>query len=188
MVRKGIANALKSEFDTSVDRFFALYADNVHRHGTPPFSTRYFARLKKVFGDRCELLTVVDRRGVPVSGVLSFYFRDEVLPYYAGDTANARELAANDFKYWELMRHACARGVRVFDFGRSKRGTGSFDFKKNWGFEPIPLAYEYLLLKRDSVPQNNPLNPKYRAFIALWQRLPKPVANAVGPHIVRNLG
>ena len=47
------------------------------------------------------------------------------------------------------------------------------DFKKNWGFEPEPLAYEYRLLRRDDVPQNNPLNPKYRAFIALWRRLPR---------------
>ncbi|HEX8011828.1 MAG TPA: FemAB family XrtA/PEP-CTERM system-associated protein [Casimicrobiaceae bacterium] len=188
MVRKGIANGLTSEIDASVDRFFALYADNVHRHGTPPLAKRYFGCLREVFGAACEVLTVIDSRGRPVSGVLSFYFRDEVLPYYAGDTADARELAANDFKYWELMRRAGARGVRVFDFGRSKRGTGSFDFKKNWGFEPKPLAYEYLLLKRDSVPQNNPLNPKYRALIALWQRLPKPVANTVGPYIARNLG
>ena len=188
MVRKGIANGLRSEIDPSVERFFALYADNVHRHGTPPLSRRYFARLKKVFGDACEVMTVVDRGGRPVSGVLSFRFRDEVLPYYAGDTARARDLAANDFKYWELMRRACAQGVRIFDFGRSKRGTGSFDFKKNWGFEPTPLAYELLLLKRDTVPQNNPLNPKYRALIALWQRLPMAVANAVGPYLARNLG
>ncbi len=83
---------------------------------------------------------MTDAGGRPVSGVLSFYFRDEVLPYYAGDTADARDLAANDFKYWDLMRRACERGVRVFDYGRSKRGTGSFDFKKNWGFEPEPLA------------------------------------------------
>ena len=44
--------------------------------------------------------------------------------------------------YWELMRRACERGLKVFDFGRSKRGTGSFDFKKNWGFEATPLVYE----------------------------------------------
>jgi FemAB-related protein (PEP-CTERM system-associated) len=188
MVRKGIANGLASEIDATAERFFALYADNVHRQGTPPLPRRYFASLQKVFGDRCELLTVVDRRGRPVSGVLSFYFRNEVLPYYAGDIADARELAANDFKYWELMRRACARGLRVFDYGRSKRGTGSFDFKRNWGFEPVPLAYEYLLLKRDSIPQNNPLNPKYRTFIALWQRMPKLLANAIGPYIARNLG
>ncbi len=188
MVRKGINSGLRSEIDSGVERFFALYADNMHRHGTPPFSRNYFSRLREVFDEACEVLTVVEAGGRPVSSVLSFYFRDEVLPYYAGDTADARELAANDFKYWELMRRACERGVRVFDYGRSKVGTGSFDFKKNWGFEAAPLSYEYQLLTRDDVPQNNPLNPKYRAFIALWRRLPKPVANAMGPMLVRNLG
>ena len=124
MVRKGIKHGLKSEIDPTVDRFFALYADNVHRHGTPPFAKSFFARLRAVFGDRCEILTVTDPRGRPVSSVLSFYFRDEVLPYYAGDTGDAREVAANDFKYWELMRRACEKGLRFFDYGRSKRGTG----------------------------------------------------------------
>jgi len=143
MVRKAIGRGLAGEIDADTRRFFALYADNVHRHGTPALSSSYFERLRTVFGDACEVLTVVDPKGKPVSGVLSFYFRDEVLPYYAGDLPEARELAANDFKYWDLMRRACERGVRVFDYGRSKRGTGSFDFKKNWGFEPSPLAYEY---------------------------------------------
>ena len=188
MVRKGIKHGLQSEIDETVERFFGLYADNVHRHGTPPFPKRYFETLKRVFGRDVEVLTVLDGSGVPVSGVLTFYFRDEVLPYYAGDSVAARELAANDFKYWELMRRACERGFRVFDFGRSKRGTGSFDFKKNWGFEPAPLSYEYVLLRDDKIPENNPLNPKYRAFIALWRRLPVPIANLLGPRIVRNLG
>lgn len=188
MVRKGVQRGLTSQIDASVDRFFALYADNSHRHGTPPFAKRYFESLLRIFGKDCEVMTIVDADGSPVSTVLSFYFRDEVLPYYAGDTPQARELAANDFKYWELMRRACARGCRVFDYGRSKRDSGSFSFKKNWGFEPTSLHYEYRLLKRDSVPQNNPANPKYRTAIGLWKRLPRPVVNAVGPLIVRNLG
>jgi len=188
MVRKGIKNGLASELDPGVDRFFALYADNVHRHGTPPLPKRYFQALRKTFGKDAEVMTVVDPAGKPLTSVLSFYFKDEVLPYYAGDCVEARELAANDFKYWELMRRACERGVRLFDFGRSKQGTGPFDFKKNWGFEPAPLAYEYCLYRRSSIPQNNPLNPKYRAFIALWKRLPIGVANFVGPHLVKSLG
>ncbi len=104
--------------------------------------------------------------------MLSFYFRDEVLPYYAGDDESARHLAANDFKYWELMRRACERGLKVFDYGRSKQGTGSFAFKKNWGFEPQPLHYEYCLYKHDAIPQNNPNNPKYKLFIEAWRRMP----------------
>ena len=188
MVRKGIKNALTSELDPGVERFFALYADNVHRHGTPPLPKHYFEALRRTFGSDAEVLTVLDAKGKPVSSVLSFYFKDEVLPYYAGDCLEARELAANDFKYWELMRRACERGVRLFDFGRSKQGTGPFDFKKNWGFEPAPLAYEYCLYRRASIPENNPLNPKYRALIALWRRLPISLANLIGPHLVKGLG
>jgi FemAB-related protein (PEP-CTERM system-associated) len=188
MVRKGIKHGLSSELDSGVDSFFALYAENVHRHGTPPLPKRYFEALRKTFGKDVEVLTVLSAEGKPVSSVLSFYFKDEVLPYYAGDYPEARDLAANDFKYWELMRRACEKGVRLFDFGRSKQGTGPYDFKRNWGFEPAPLAYEYCLYKRSSIPQNNPLNPKYRAFIALWKRLPMPVANALGPHLVKSLG
>lgn len=188
MVRKGIKNGLVGRIDDDVERFFALYADNVHRHGTPALPRRYFEALQAEFGSDCQILTVEDPRGGPVSGVLSFYFRDEVLPYYAGDATVARDLAANDFKYWDLMRRACERGCRMFDYGRSKQGTGSYDFKKNWGFEPTPLSYEYCLLRRDTIPQNNPLNPKYRAFIGLWRKLPIRVANFLGPFLVRNLG
>lgn len=188
MVRKGVKNALRGEIDAKPGRFFALYAANAHRHGTPALPRRYFEALQRVFGVDCEVLTVVDAGGRPVSSVLSFYFRDEVLPYYAGDDVTARDLAANDFKYWELMRRACERGLKVYDYGRSKRGTGSFAFKKNWGFEPQPLHYEYRLYRGDAIPQNNPMNPKYRALIALWRRLPLPVANFIGPHLARSLG
>ena len=188
MVRKGIKNGLRSEIDGSVDRFFALFADNVHRHGTPALPKRYFQALSDEFGADCEVLTVVSAEGRPLSSVLSFYFRDEVLPYYAGDDEAARDLAANDFKFWELMRRACARGIKVFDYGRSKQGTGPYAFKKNWGFEPTPMHYEYRLYKRDAVPQNNPNNTKYKLMIEAWRRLPIGVANWLGPFIVRNLG
>ncbi len=188
MVRKGIQHGLRSEIDNDVDRFFDLYADNVRRHGTPAMPKRYFDALLSEFGPDCEVLTVTTTEGRALSSVLSFYFRDEVLPYYAGDDESARHLAANDFKYWELLRRACGRGLRVFDYGRSKQGTGSYAFKKNWGFEPSPLHYEYCLYKRATIPQTNPSNPKYRLLIAAWRRLPLPVANWLGPMVVRSLG
>jgi FemAB-related protein (PEP-CTERM system-associated) len=140
-----------------------------------------------VFGGDCDLLTVLDGDN-PLAAVMNFYFREEVLPYYGGGTAFARQRAANDFMYWEVMRRAVDRGCRLFDFGRSKLGTGAFDFKKNWGFVPEPLCYRYKLAPGASIPDHNPLNPKYRLFIAGWKRLPLTVANAIGPSIVRGLG
>lgn len=188
MVRKGIKANLVSGIDPDVSRFFALYADNVHRHGTPAQSKRYFQSLMDTFGDDCRVLTVSGPDGRTLSSVLSFRFRNEILPYYAGDDFSARDVAANDFKYWELMRRSCEEGLTLFDYGRSKVGTGPYDFKRNWGFEPQPLAYGYRLIRAAAVPENNPLNPKYRAFIAMWRKLPLPVANRLGPHLARSLG
>ncbi len=187
MVRKGIKAGLVSSVDNGTERFYLAYSSSVHRLGTPVFSRKYFRLLKAIFADDCEVLTItLDER--VVSSVMNFYFRDEVLPYYGGGTAEARAVAANDFMYWEVMRRACEKGCRVFDFGRSKVGTGSHDFKKNWGFEPQPLHYEYQLVRAQQVPDHNPLNPKYRLFIKAWQRMPLTLANIIGPHIVKNLG
>jgi len=120
--------------------------------------------------------------------VMSFYFRDEVLPYYGGSLPLARDVKGNDFMYWELMRRSVDRGCRLFDFGRSKTGTGSYHFKKNWGFEPQPLYYEYFLVRSRGVPEVNPMNPRYRLFIEAWKRLPLPLANLVGGLLAPYLG
>ncbi len=188
MVRKGMRNGLVSEIGDA-ETMYQLHADNMHRHGTPTFPRRYFDVMLASFGNDAEVMLVRDQAaGTAVSAVISLYFRDEVFPLNAGDIEAARDLAANDFKYWELMRRAAERGYRNFNYGRSKRGTGSFDFKKNWGFEPTPLRYDYLLLRGDAIPQNNPLNPKYRLLIGAWRKMPRWVVNRAGPLIVRGLG
>ena len=187
MVRKGIKAGLVEEEDESVDRFYRIYAESVRNHGTPVYAKAFFANLKKTFQDACRV-TIVSRDGGPLSGVVSFRFRDEILPYYGGGTADARRFAAFDFMYWQVMSWACEAGLKIFDFGRSKRDTGSFAFKRHWGFEPTPLHYEYRLFGAEDVPEINPLNPKYRLAIALWKRMPLAGANLIGPLVSRALG
>ena len=187
MVRKGIEAGLESAIDANVDRFYSAYSESVRNLGTPVFAKKYFQTLKTVFGDDCEVLTIL-KDGQLIASVMSFYFRDQVLPYYGGGTALARQCKGNDFMYWELMQRSAERGIQVFDYGRSKIGTGSFSFKKNWGFVPEPLYYEYHLVKAKELPDINPLNPKYALFIKLWQRLPLPISQRLGPVLARNLG
>lgn len=188
VVRKAIgADNLVDEVDPDPSRFFPLYAFSMRNMGTPVFGWKFFSAVMETFGPDCDCLTVL-HQGVPVSSVLNFYFRDRVMPYYTGCLLQARDLGANDFMYWRLMRRAFARGCGVFDFGRSKVGTGPFSFKKNWGFEPRPIVHEYRLPGGGVVPEINPLNPKYRLFIAVWKRLPLGLANLLGPHVARQIG
>ena len=187
VIRKSLTGRLVASIDSDTQDFYGVYARSVRNLGTPVFSPAYFRHLKKAFGDACEILTV-RADGRVVTGVVTFRFRDTVLPFYAGGTPDARKLGAFDFMYWDVMRRAALAGYRHFDFGRSKRGTGAFAFKTNWGFEPEALCYEYYLRRGTTVPDLSPLNPKYRIFINLWRWLPLPVANLVGPILARSLG
>ncbi len=187
MVRKGIKAGLQSEYDSDNQRFFDAYSQSVRNLGTPVFPKPYFDILRRVFADQCDVLTIT-HEGELVASVMSFYFRDEVLPYYGGGTLMARKLKGNDFMYWELMRRSADRGIRLFDFGRSKQGAGSYSFKKNWGFEPVPMHYQYHLVRSTDIPDINPNNPKYRLFINGWKKLPLPVSRLLGPYLAKNLG
>lgn len=187
MVRKGIALGLEAKHGGTVDDFYRVYAESVRNLGTPVLSRKYYLRLQQTFGEDCEI-TIVTHQGQPVAAVMSLYFRDEVHPYYGGSVARGRVLAANDFMYWSVMQRAVERGARLFDFGRSKLDTGSYHFKKHWGFEPQPLPYAYHLVRAKAVPNLSPTNSKYRLFIKAWQRLPLPVSRALGPWLAKDLG
>ncbi len=186
IVRKGIKAGLTSVVDENIDRFFRAYSESVRNLGTPVLPKKYFQALKDIFKDQCEILTI-EHNGKLVSSVMNFYFRDQVLPYYGGGTEQARVVKANDFMYWEVMRRAVAKGIKIFDFGRSKIGTGSYKFKRHWGFEPEPLYYEFFLVNAHTLPDINPLNPKYQIFITAWKRLPLALSQKIGPFLAKDL-
>ena len=188
VLRKAInTEALTWTLDEHTDDLYALYALSVRNLGTPVFPKRYFQNLTQEFGAACEILTV-RHHGRPVSSVLNFYFRDRVMPYYTGSLPEARQLGANDLMYWQVMRRAVERGCKFFDFGRSKVGSWSLSLQEKLGLRAAAMTHQYYLRDGRELPRINPTNPKYRASIALWRRLPLPVANALGPFIVKGAG
>lgn len=186
MVRKGIKAGLVGELDDGIDNLYEAYSQSVRNLGTPVFPRKHFQAIRDEFGDDVDVVTI-RHEGTVVASVMNYYFRDQVLPYYGGGISAARNLAANDFMYWEVMCRAVDKGCRVFDFGRSKVDTGAYRFKKHWGFEPEPLNYEYYLVKAQEMPELNPNNPKYALFIKAWKKLPLGISQAVGPWLAKGL-
>jgi FemAB-related protein (PEP-CTERM system-associated) len=187
MTRQGAKHGLRATIgEAHLDSVYDIYARSVHRLGSPVFPRRLFGAIAREFGKECEVLAVWHEERI-VAGVLSLLYEDQILPYYGGDLREPNLLGTADFMYWELMCHAARAGYRIFDFGRSREGTGAYDFKRHWGFEPVPLPYQYLLLRGDRLPDVSPSNPKFRIATRLWTRLPLSVANAVGPRITRYL-
>jgi FemAB-related protein (PEP-CTERM system-associated) len=189
-VRKGLDFPLMVSVGSStVDRraHYAVYSESVRNLGTPVFPRRLFDAVLDEFGNDADILTV-SHEGVPVASVLSLYHRRTVMPFWGGGTFAARALRANERMYYELMLHARRKGCTRFDFGRSKTGSGPFAFKKNWGFEPQPLVYRNWTAPGVAPRNIDPTDDSYSVKIALWKKLPLPVANLIGPWIARGLG
>ncbi|HET7874567.1 MAG TPA: FemAB family XrtA/PEP-CTERM system-associated protein [Methylomirabilota bacterium] len=186
MIRQGDKFGLRAEFGLQhLDAFYEVYAQSVGNLGSPVFPKTLFRAIAQEFKQECELLTIW-REGRLLAGVLTLLYEDQALPYYGGAVRDAFQFAVNDFMYWELMRRVAATGYRVFDFGRSREGTGPYHFKRHWGFEPEPLPYQYIL-RRGAIPNMSPSNPKMRLAIAAWRRLPLGVTKALGPRLTRYL-
>ncbi len=189
-VRKGQASDLVIRVGTNAqDRaaHYQVYAASVRNLGTPVFPRALFDAVLDTFASHADILTVF-HKGAPVASVLSLYHGGAVMPYWGGGTREARHLRANDRMYFELMRHARARGCSHFDFGRSKTGSGAHDFKRNWGFEPEPLSYAAWTAPGAKPRDANPASDRHAARIAVWKRLPLALANRIGPMIARGLG
>jgi FemAB-related protein (PEP-CTERM system-associated) len=187
MIRVGQRSGLKARIGDDFGAFYDLYARSVRRLGTPVFPLSYFQLLRRRFGEECALLTVW-HGATPVAAVLSFFFRDTVLPYYAGSRRDLPGFAANDFMYWELMRHAARRGLRRFDFGRSRAGSGAFAFKRHWGFEPEPLHYRVHCFADSELPERSLSTAPIQVLRRFWRYLPLWLTKLAGPPIVRRMG
>ncbi|WP_417451682.1 FemAB family XrtA/PEP-CTERM system-associated protein [Kordiimonas sp.] len=188
VVRKSLGRGLRCDWSPRLRDVYNLYAVSVHQLGTPVFPFALFEALATEFPDNhiCQLIRAPD--GTAVASLFSFYDHETILPYYAGGSPAARGYGAHDFMYYQLMLWARDQGLKYYDFGRSKIGTGPYSFKKNWGFEPTLLEYEHRLADGALAPDLSPQNKKFAVMSKVWKKLPLGVANRLGPVIARHLG
>lgn len=171
--------------DQTVDDFYGVYSAALRNLGTPAMPKKFLRLLKEKFGDDADI-AIVERNGEPAAGLFSFWRPGRVMPYYIGGGDVGRNMRAYDYLYYSLMRRAVARGVLLFDFGRSKTGSTHSATKAHWGFEARPVVYHVALVRAKEPPNLNPNNPKFARLVALWRRLPLPLANFLGPLAARN--
>jgi FemAB-related protein (PEP-CTERM system-associated) len=167
-----------------LEEFYTVFARNMRDLGTPVYGRAVFEQILRTFPDSARL-HVVRLGRTPVAGGLTVRGRARLEIPWASSVRDYNSLCPNHLLYWHAIQHAIATGCDVFDFGRSTPGEGTFKFKEQWGAQPVPLHWEYLLNGTDQIPDTNPDNPKYARLVETWKRLPVWLATTVGPHIVR---
>lgn len=199
-VRKGIKAGLTLDFGDDLAEFYRHYSASVHRLGTPIFAKKYFQALLYFLPQAAREITIIRApkgvgaeahgfaSGQSLGALMTFYYHGVALPYYMGSIPAARSVAVNDFMLFKQLVRAGSLGCHTYDLGRSKIGTGSYNFKKKLGYIPENYAYEYRMAAGQNMPDMSPKNPKYQMMIKIWQTMPLFMANIIGPWVSKDLG
>jgi FemAB-related protein (PEP-CTERM system-associated) len=135
-----------------------------------------------------HLVQLVRYQGNPIGGLISFVYRDTLMPYFAGVDERHEKVHPNNFLYMTAMEQAVRLGCRVFDFGRSRvDNRGPYNFKRFQGFEPTPLHYQYYVPRGGRAPDLHPANPKLRLARQIWPRLPLGVTRPLGAWLAKSI-
>jgi len=72
-------------------------------------------------------------KGVPACAALVFYFKDVLMAWLSGQSAEGRKACASHLLYSEIMKDACENGYSLFNFGGSGKLEGIRYFKESFG-------------------------------------------------------
>lgn len=159
-----------------IDDFHALLASTLHRHGAPLLPKALLRELATRLG---ATFCVAYSGGAPVAGLVALTDDDLVWVPWAASERSALPMCPNHLIYWSTIEEAVAAGRRVFDFGRSPFEGATHRFKEQWGAQPVGLR---LLSSRAS-----DVYAQYARAQQIWQALPRPVVDLVGPWLCRHL-
>ena len=190
-LRNQIRKAQKSGLTTEsggielLTDFYNIFSRKMRDLGTPVWGKSFFKIILEVFPKTAGII-LVKKDGQPVAGGLVLSFKDRLYVPSASAYRSAHKFCPNHALYWEVIKKGCEENYKYFDFGRSKINSNTFKFKQQWVPIPTPLIWQYYLARTKNVPSIDPANPRYKLLIYFWKKLPLPVANYLGPKIIRN--
>ncbi len=186
-VRKGLKEAFRVKWGSSelIPIFHGIFARRMHELGTPVYGRSLFKAIFRYLPQSAEMCCVsLGQR--PVAAALLVHNDDSTAVLSASTLTAFNSCNANMVMYWHLLIRAIARGSREFDFGRSTEGSGTYQFKKQWGAIPSPAVWQYYV-RRGTALDMRPDNDKHRRRIEIWKRLPHWLTRCIGPMIVRGI-
>lgn len=184
-IRKSERGGLTSDGanNSSLPEFYKVFSRNMRDLGSPTHSLGFFEAIARQLGDRFRLYLTYDADKQPVAGGVAIYFKDSVTVPWASSLRSIRSDCPNHSLYWRILCDARLNGARTFDFGRSSVGTGTYQFKKQWGTEVHPLIWTFLDNNRNLEGDYYLNSQRNSTVVRIWKKLPLAATVWLGPWI-----
>jgi len=189
-IRKPVKEGLKAKVGgvELLDDFYRVFTVNMRDLGSPVHSKRFIKKTIEQFADTARIIIVL-QGGCPLACGIVIGFRDVLCNPWASALRAFSRLSPNMLLYWTMLSYACDSGYKVFDFGRSSPGSGTYKFKQQWGATPHQLQWQQLSqTETSSALEPSSQNETFNTAIKMWQKLPVPIATTIGPKIRKYIG
>jgi len=183
-IREGVEHKIGSI--ELLDDFYRVFCVNMRDLGTPVYGKAFFKSIFEQFSEYCSI-AIIYWQGKPVSAGFLMRYNDQLEIPWASTLSYANRISVNMYLYWQILTYAIETGCKTFDFGRSTIDAGTYKFKKQWGAEPQQCYWYHWVPEGGKLPNLSPSNSKFELAIKYWKKLPLPVANLLGPKLVKNL-
>jgi FemAB-related protein (PEP-CTERM system-associated) len=170
-----------------LDALYRVLSETWRDLGTPIYRKSYLRSVLSAFPDHTRVCVVWSPTGDAAAAALCGDKGGVVEGMWLGVRRAYRRQMAGYVLYWELLKHACERGFRTFNLGRSSKDSGGEAFKHKWQADLEQLYWQYILRTRKEMPSLNVSNPRYQLAIQTWRHLPVPVTQLIGPFIARSI-
>lgn len=170
-----------------LDDFYRVFAINMRDLGTPVYGKSFFKHIDESDIGKKTIVLLKNKKGEAVSAAFLIGHKHQLEVPWASTLKKYNRSNANMLLYWTMLKFACDKGYKTFDFGRSTVGASTYKFKKQWGAKPVQLHWHYWMENGDELPQLNHSNPKYKVAITCWKRMPVWLTKVIGPLVVKNL-
>jgi FemAB-related protein (PEP-CTERM system-associated) len=167
--------------------FYHVFGRNMRDLGSPVHSRELFEKVIQFFPQKTRIVMVYGPDGTPMAGSLVIGHRDTLSNPWASALREYSRLSPNMLLYWSMLAHACERGYRFFDFGRSTPHEGTYRFKKQWGASPRPLTWYTIRPDGGEIAEHGMSPGRFQWAIECWKKLPLPLARRLGPLIRRQI-
>jgi serine/alanine adding enzyme len=166
--------------------FYKVFAHHMRDLGTPVMPRRFFEAVAREFTEDA-LFAVAYHDDNPIACGAGFTWgaadNREFEITWASALRAYNRMSPNMLVYWELMKHVADHGITTFNFGRCTPGGNTHKFKTQWGTVDQPLWWYERRAEGAATPSEG--HGAAARGPELWKRLPLPIANALGPRIIR---
>ena len=184
LIEKTDIEILKGNSKEFIDCLYRFNVVKSKELGVPHHSYNFLRSLVENFKDNC-IIFIAQKGNEQMGASFIVFYGDIAYHIYHFIPEKFLKLRIGLLLYTYVFKESFERGMKIFSFGRSPKGSGVYKFKMQMKATPYPLYIYNFVIKNGDIEAEKIkiLSEKYSWVAKLWSKLPVPITNYLSPKL-----